>query len=193
MPSLWRVTATWTGGKIGTGFTNLFFTEGVSTAVQASDAARVFINSCYSSGAKLPSGITITWRAAVDVIDDATGTLQSTIPVTKPADIAGTDTTAYAAVAGACVTWRTDGLVAGKRVAGRTFLVPMGGLGLQSDGTIDNNTVSSIHTAAGILISAAPEFVVWHRPASVAAGGGSSHPVSAGVCADKSAYLTSRR
>jgi len=193
MPSLWHVQATWSGGKIGTGYTNMYFSEGVSTAVIASDSVRTFLNSCYSTGGRLPSGITINFRAAVDVIDASTGVLQNTIPVTQPATITGTDTTAYAAVAGACVTWRTDTIAGTRRVRGRTFLVPMGGLGLQTDGTIDNATVTGINTAAGILISAAPEFVVWHRPASVAAGGGSAAPVVAGVCADKTAYLTSRR
>ena len=193
MPSLWHVQATWSGGKIGTGFTNFYFSEGVSTAVQASDAARAFLNSCYTLGGKLPTGITINFRAAVDVIDANNGELQNTIPVTQPASVVGSDNSAHAAVAGACVTWRTDSLVDGKRVRGRTFLVPMGGLGLQSDGTIDNTTVGSINTAAGVLISAAPEFVVWHRPASKAAGGGSAAPVVAGVCVDKTAYLTSRR
>lgn len=193
MANLFRVVANWGGGKIGTGFANFYFTASVSTAVLASDAARAFFNGCYSSGAYLPLGINISFNSTVDTIDAANGELVTSTSVTKPADIVGSDTARYAAVAGACVTWLTDGVEDGKRVRGRTFLVPVAGLGLQNDGTLDSTFVGFCGSAATALIAAAPEFVIWHRPESLAAGGGSSYPVTAAKIADKTAYLTSRR
>lgn len=194
MANLWRVVATWSGGKVGTGYTNMFFTAGVGTAVQASDAARAFMNSAYSSsGSTLPVGITISYPAAVDEIDATNGHLVSTTPVTQPAIITGSDAGVYAAVAGACVTWLTAGVVGGRRVRGRTFLVPMGAAGLQNDGTLSALATSSIPSAAATLISSAPEFAVWRRPSAPGATDGDSFPVVAGRLQDKTAFLSSRR
>lgn len=193
MADLWKVVANWSGGKIGTGFSNMYFTAGIGTAVQASDAARKFFSDAFSIGAMLPTGVTISFNSGVDSIDEATGELVTTTPVTKPADVVGSDSSRYAAVAGGCVTWLTGGVIDGNRVRGRTFLVPCGGGALQSDGTLDSTFVGFVNTAAAALISAAPEFTIWHRPESVAAGGGSGHPVLAFRVADKTAYLTSRR
>ena len=117
----------------------------------------------------------------------------TTLPVTAPLPVTGVDTGVYAAVAGACVTWLTQGVLAGKRVRGRTFLVPMGAGGLQNDGTLSTAEVSAINTAASNLIAAAPEFTIWRRPTSKAAADGSSHPVLAFRVQDKTAFLTSRR
>ena len=191
---LYRVTALWSGGKIGSGFTNMFFTAGISTAQLCADAVRSFLFTCYGAGgAALPAGVTINFQAGVDTLDDDTGQLVTTTPITAPLPITGSDNTAYAAVAGACVTWLTQGVITGKRVRGRTFLVPMGGSGLQSDGTLATQKVTDINTAAQALISAAPEFTIWRRPSSVSAADGSAHPVLAFRVQDKTAYLTSRR
>lgn len=194
MPNLWRVVGHWAGGKIGSGFTNLFFTEGIGTAVQASDAAAAFLRSSYGIGGQfLPTGVTISFTTAVDVIADSTGALLNTVSVTQPADITGGDASAYAAPAGAVVTWKTNGVVGGHRVRGRTFLVPAGGAGLQNDGSLSSNFQSAINGAATALIAATPEFVVWHRPISLTSGGGESHPVTSYSLQDKAAMLTSRR
>ena len=193
MPQIWRVTADWPGGKIGTGYTNMFFNAGVSTAQLASDAVRKFISDSYTSGGYLPTGVNIAFRSVVDVLEEVNGELVSQLAVTAPAAIAGGDPGRYSAVSGACVSWRTGDFVNGHRVRGRTFLVPMGALGLATDGSLDNLTVTNINTAAAGLVAAAPELVIWRRPTSHAASDGSSHIVGTGVCQDKAAYLTSRR
>jgi hypothetical protein len=194
MVNIWRVTADWSGGKIGTGFTNLFFTGGVSTAQASADAARAFFNTAYSTaGGALPTGISIGFRSGVDEIDPANGELVTTLPVTAPATITGADTGVYAAVAGACITWLTQGVLIGKRVRGRTFLVPVGANYLQNDGTLSTLAQTNINNAAAALIAAAPEFCIWRRPKSKVLGGGSSHAVLASRLQDKTAFLTSRR
>jgi len=182
-----------TGGRIGTGFTNFFFSTGAGTAQLAADAMRAFLSSAYSAGGKLPNGCLITFPTVVDTIEATNGQLTSNTPITAPVQITGSDTGPYAAVAGACVTWRTGDFVGGKRVRGRTFLVPMGALGFQNNGTLDDPTVSGISTAASTLVAATPEFVIWRRPSSSAAADGSTHLVAAATISDKAAYLTSRR
>jgi hypothetical protein len=194
MALLWRVKVTWTGGKVGTGFTNLFFTEGVGTAQQAADASRALFTGVYgATGTTLPTGIALTFPTQVDILEPGTGILLDAIPVTAGSPIAGSDATAYAAPAGMCITWRTTGVVNGQRVQGRTFFVPLGGSGLQNDGTPSAVMISAANTSGATLIAAAPEFAVWHRPESVAAGGGASFPVVSLNVRDTAAVLTSRR
>lgn len=194
MPLMWRVVASWTGGQIGQGYTNLFFTEGVGTAQQAIDASRAFLRDAYgASTLGLPLGITITFQAGVDVMEPDNGMLLYTTPVTAPSPILGSGTGNYSAPSGACVTWTTSGVVAGHRVYGRTFLVPMSDGWMDTNGTLGATAVTNISAAAPALISAAPEFCIWHRPPSAAAGGGSTHPVLAFRLQDKVAVLTSRR
>lgn len=193
MAQIWRVTTTWTGGAIGTGFTNMFFSVNAGTAQTAADACRSFFFTALGSGGQLPSGITLTFPAVVDTLEATNGQLTSNTPITPPVVINGADSGAYAAVSGACVTWRTGDFVGGHRVRGRTFLVPLGATGWQNNGTLATSTVSTIATAVTALVAATPEFVVWRRPTSVAAADGSTHIVAAGTVSDKAAFLTSRR
>jgi hypothetical protein len=194
MVNIWRVTATWSGGKIGTGFTNMFFTGGISTPQLCADTVRTFFNTAYSTaGGALPTGISIAFPSGVDELDPANGELVTTLPVTQPASISGSDSGVYAAIAGACITWMTQGVITGKRVRGRTFLVPVGANYLQNDGSLSTLAVSNINTAANALIAAAPEFCIWRRPTSKLAGNGVSHAVLASRLQDKTAFLSSRR
>lgn len=193
MPQLWRITVDWTGGKVGTGFSNLFFSVSASSAQVAADSVRTFFSNSYSVGALLPTGVVLSFRPVVDTIELTNGELTSTTAITTPAPITGSDSGRYAAVAGACVSWRTGDFVAGRRVRGRTFLVPLGSQGLQADGTIDTTALGFIQSAATALITAAPELVVWRRPTSHAAADGSAHIVGAATVSDKTAFLSSRR
>lgn len=194
MALLWRVSAKWSGGQIGSGFTNMFFTEGVSTAQTAADSVRTFFRAVYGfTGAFLPTGITVAFPTLVDVLEPGTGALVTSIPVTNGGNLTGADSTKYAAPAGICVTWRTAGIVNGHRVRGRTFFVPIGGSALDTNGTPLDSFVSTAQTSAASLIADPAELTVWHRPLSLAAGGGSAHPVLASAVSDKVAMLTSRR
>lgn len=194
MALLWRCQARWTGGQIGQGFTNLHFTAGISTAQLAMDATRAFFSTCLGvTGGNLPTGISIAFPAGVEELDDVDGQLVRVIPVTAPANVNGSDAAAYSAVSGGCVTWLTQGVIAGHSVQGRTFLVPLGASGYQTDGTLATIILSQFNSAAAALISAAPEFTIFRRPTTVAAQDGSSHPVLAQRVSDRAAILRSRR
>lgn len=194
MAIIWRVTTRWSGGAIGTGFTNMFFTGGVGTEQAAADATRAFFAGCYGgSGTDLPSGISLTFPSGVDLVEETTGVLTTTTSVTAPSSITGAGSGTYAAPAGACVSWLTGGVIDGRHVRGRTFVVPLLSSGFQSNGTIADALVTNISQAAAALIAAAPELTIWHRPASIAAGGGASFPAVAFRLNDKVAMLTSRR
>jgi hypothetical protein len=84
-------------------------------------------------------------------------------------------------------------VVSGHTVRGRTFLVPIGLSALDTNGTPLDSFISTVATAAAALIADPAEFVVWHRPESLAAGGGLTFPVLAQTVRDRIAMLTSRR
>lgn len=192
--ALWKVVAKWAGGAIGSGFTNFYFFDTTSSAQAAADSCRVFLAAAYgSSQVNLPTGVNISFTAGVDVIDTVTGQLTGTVPVTAPVTISGSGTGPYAAPAGACVTWLTNGVFNGHRLRGRTFLVPMAGSAYDTDGTLSTTAMNSINTAAASFIAAAPDFVIWHRPTPGGGGGGGATVVSASRVADLAAVLTSRR
>lgn len=193
MAQIWRVVVTWSGGKIGTGYTNMFFNTGVSTAQAAADAAREFWRAGTSIGGALPAGVTLAFPAVVDTIEATNGQLTSNTSITAPAAITGADATAYSAVSGACVTWRTGEFVNGRRVRGRTFIVPLGGASYQTDGTLGASFLGTLNTAITALVAAAPEFCVWRRPTGPGAADGSSHVVAAGTVTDQASFLSSRR
>lgn len=193
MALMWRVIARWTGGQIGTGFTNLFFTEGTSTAQLAADSVKTFFSSGTTAGANLAPGITISFPSLVDVMDPETGTLITSVPITAPSPLTSSGSGTYSAPTGSCVTWVTSGVVAGHRVFGRTFIVPLAMSAFQADGTLSAVHISDLSAAAIAFIAAAPELVVWHRPGPALTGGGSTHPVLAARIVDKAAVLTSRR
>lgn len=194
MALLWRVRVGWTGGRIGNGFSNFFFTADVGTAQQANDAVRAFFATAYgAAGTGLPTGVTLTFPTQIDILEPGTGILLDAVPVSTTGPITGIDGGVYAAPAGMCVTWRTTGIVNGQRVRGRTFLVPLGQSMMQADGTPSTTSVNNASSAAAALIAAAPELVVWHRPISVTAGGGEAHPVISANVRDTVAMLTSRR
>jgi hypothetical protein len=155
---------------------------------------RAFFFSSLTGGTTyLPTGVVLSWTGSVDVMESTTGVLLFSVSITPPANVTGSATGAYAAPTGACVSWVTSGVVGGHRVAGRTFLVPLGQVGFENDGTLAPGVLTAVNSAASTLISAPPEFVIWHRPDNFAAGNGSAHPVLASKITDKAAVLTSRR
>lgn len=117
----------------------------------------------------------IVWSFPSEVLelDTSTGVLTEVIPVTPPASVSSTGTGAYAAPAGARWDWGTPAIVAGRRLKGRTFLVPIAGAHYDSVGTLTSGAIGSMTTAGtafiddGIFVSSNP--VVWSRTHGVVA------------------------
>ena len=140
----------------------------------------------------LPTTVSISVAPTFDEIEDTTGVLTDSATAGSPTVIVGDVAGAYSAPSGSCITWLTDGVVNGRRVRGRTFIVPMANIAYEGDGTITEATRAAYELAANDLIdSAGGSMVVWHRP--VAGAGGSSHVVQAARVKDTIAVLRSRR
>jgi hypothetical protein len=141
-----------------------------------------------------------SWHAAFAaehrVVDDVTGELLDLHPT--PESCAGTLTGSdganrYAAgPAGACLSWSTNTINWSRRVRGRTFLVPVGGSAIGTDGTLDTGGLNGMVTHGGILIAQTTSvFGIWSRPRNKL--GGKFAPATAVHVKDQAAVLRSRR
>lgn len=129
------------------------------------DAIRVFFQALI---ALLPNGLTIQVPAVGDTVDDATGTVIGTWGVgTPPAVVTGTSASVYAGQSGAVVHWLTTGLANGKRVRGRTYLVPLSTAAYDTQGSIATAALATIGgAAAALVVTLGGNLKVWHRPSA---------------------------
>ena len=137
-----------------------------------------------------PSNITFTVPNEGNVIDDATGTITSTWSEGTAATFTGGTGGTFSAASGAVINWLTNTFVSGRRLRGKTFLVPLASAAYDTDGTIGSTSLAPLRAAADALV-AGGNIVVWHRP--VGGAGGSSAPAVNAAVPDRVAILTSRR
>ncbi len=186
MASIERLRVHWTGVQGLPGLSSFYFTA-------PTDPEPAIRNFFAALVALLPNGLTLSFDTGGDLIDDGTGAIAGSWTGTAAAAVVGTAATAYAAPVGACVSWHTTAVVAGRRPIGKTFIVPMVSTAFQSDGTLLSTTITTLQNAANALLltSAGINMLVWSRPKSPRVG--SSHPVVTAVVNDKAAVLKSRR
>lgn len=197
MTNIDRIRVQLTGFVGGPGVATFYALNGTTAVPQ--------LRTMWSSlAAKMPSVMAIKVISAGDTIDDVTGDLVGAWSIADAAGVQGVDAAAYPAPAGACIAWLTTTILDGKRVKGRTFLVPLGGGSYQSDGSINPANVTAITNAAAAYVTASVgNAVVWHRPRAARAADGSRPAVTAraggnavitsAFCVDKTMVLTSRR
>jgi len=162
-----RVNVAWQNWPGAPGVTVFYAdTTGMQTTV---DGLRAFFNSC---AALLPSGMTITVPGTGDNIDEATGALVGTWAVgTPPVVVTATGAGAYAGNAGAVVHWLTASVINGRRLRGRTFLVPLIATAYDTSGSIVASALTTLNNAATTLLAGAgTNLKIWHRPDPPAAG-----------------------
>lgn len=188
MANINRVSCAWQGWPGAPGVTQLYLTSGIDQA--AVDAIRAFWQALVTI---LPSGLTIQVPSSGDVLNDVNGTIVDAWSVaTTPAVVTGSGSGAYAGNAGAIIHWLTTDVVNGRRVRGRTFVVPLVGSAYDTSGSIATAVLTTLTTAANGLVAAIdPNFAVWHRPTQFAIG--SSHSISSVRVPDLAISLRSRR
>jgi len=145
-----------------------------------------------AAAANFPLSLAITVPNSGDSIDDATGELTGVWTASGGGTVTGTGTDVCAAGVGACIGWQTGGIINGRKLRGRTFLVPLHNATYDQSGTLSNATLASLGTLANSLQAAGP-LAVWHRPTSATATDGNSYGVVSNRVRDKVAYLSSRR
>ena len=156
MTTLYRQEALWQGLAGLTGFST-FYSTGAANAA----AIRTFFAAIQ---ALIPSPCTIQVSGSGDTIEDSTGTLTGTWSSAVPALVSCTGT-AYAAPAGALVSWTTSTVRRGRILRGRTFIVPLWSGAYTTSGQVAAANVATIQAAATALVSAfAGTLVIWGRP-----------------------------
>lgn len=141
----------------------------------------------------IPPNVTLTIPNAGDTIEDTTGTLVDVWSSTGGGTITGTAaSTGVAAGVGACVGWLTGGIIAGKKLRGRTFIVPIAAGEYEFDGTLNGAEITRLNTFATSLMASGP-LAVWHRPTTPGGSDGNSYGVISYKVRDHVAYLSSRR
>lgn len=141
----------------------------------------------------LPPSVTIQVAGSGNVIEDTTGVLQSVWSGTTPTAVTGTSGAAQSAAGvGACVNWLTGGIVNGRKLRGRTFLVPLSVGSYDDQGTLESATVTRLNSFAAAMMASGP-LAVWHRPTTAGGSDGNSYGVISHTVRDHVAFLGSRR
>lgn len=195
--SVTRVQAIWNGFVGSPGYSNFYF-GGVLDAAGLNAAAlavRNLFNNIGATGADyIPTGTTIAINPTASVFS-LQGELEEEKPITSPpAAAAGSGSGNYAGGAGAVIIWKTGSVVHGRKLNGRTFLVPLTGA-FEANGTLSSTAVTRIGSAAQSLITAMPSFCIQgnNRKKGEPATEGWSANVVAFTVPDRSAFLRSRR
>ena len=192
MASIWQVTWRWTGFTGAPGFTNLFYESTAGTGTEALAAvtkSRLLFNGVTGT---LNSNTHIDPVTDVKLLDDASGDLLNIFTVTGVTGVTGANGGTYVGPAGGVIDWLTTTVNRGKRVQGRTFVVPMSSSVFDNDGTITGTNVTALATAAEAMRTASgPTFGVWSRP--IDGAGGLWGPAISSRVPDLAAVLRSRR
>jgi hypothetical protein len=203
MANVSAVQATWAGGVVGASWGKYWFNELLdATARQAAvDSVRALISSIAT--AYLRTDWSVQVEGKIQNFDLTTGKLTSeTTAPTTPNLLAGgvVNTATYAQGVGARIIWSTGVVINGRKVIGRSFLVPLA----QAVGA-NGQTLPALRTTLAAAITtfvsqpnARP--VVWHKtydrsdPSKPPVyTGGNAVPINGGTVPSAVASLRSRR
>lgn len=197
---LLRAKIAWTIPGAGKSHSVLHFsTNSESAPVQADadDVATKVATFLTSLRNHIPGTISLQRLADVEEINEATGDLIGVFSTTTTAAASGSlpSTEKWAAPVGAVITWTTAGIRNGRRVRGRTFLVPLGSSVFDTDGTIGTTPMNGINSLSAALYAASgtTSLAVWGRPSAPGATDGVAYNVLSHKVPDMAAVLTTRR
>jgi hypothetical protein len=188
-----QITARYSGFQGAPGYIRMKFTGALTTAEANAAAAnwKTFLSSIAVYG---PSGSSITFDTAAQEYTDL-GVQTGEVSITSvPTPINPVSSAAYAGGSGAVINWLTNGFHLGRKVRGRTFLVPLTSSAFEANGTLINGVVTSITAAGATFATSTPQPVIVSiktGPGGVTSGFVS--PIVGASVPDRSAILRSRR
>lgn len=201
MATVCQVKTTWTGLSGGVGLTILHIAtdlNGVPSPTQVQsmvNRVRTFFDAIK---AQIPDEVQLEVSPEVDEFDVASGTLTgSQTAATAPTVVACTGSAVYGAGTGFRVDWTTGKIVRGRRLRGRTFIVPAVSSVYDASGGMSTTVQTSVNTAAAALISGLQtdtnRLSIWARPNAEKGYAGALENVVSGSVANKSAVYRPRR
>lgn len=190
MPTLSRVRVGWTGVPVVGGGVSTFYSSN-SDPSAFNTALRAFF---VTVGAHLATGVVITFEAAGDTIDEATGEINGSWSMTVPNNVVASGSANWAAGVGARVVWATAGITRGRRVKGSTYLVPIGANLYDGTGSISAGALTDMQSAANTLRAAdSGSMRIYTRPNAALGSSGAAHAVTGSTVPDAVTWLRSRR
>lgn len=188
-----RCTAVCTGFTGAPGYTAFHFMGGGGLISDAQQVAARVGTSLQNLKTVLPTGVQIQVRQELEVIEESTGEVTGYRNTTAVPSVLGTATGNFSGPVGAVVNWNTNDLRFGRRIRGRTFVVPLSGSAFFTAGGLNATSQASIKAFADGLMGGDldSELVVWSRP--VAGSGGVAATVTGNRVPPKAAVLRSRR
>lgn len=198
-----RITAQWTGFPGAPGYSNFHFTTdggfwdggllGSEAELAAQGAAERVSAAFQSISGYLPNGATIRIEPEAVVLDSNTGEQLGFASVEADEVDASSTGNDMVGPAGAVVNWRTNDYRFGRRIRGRTFLVPLNVRAYEGDGTLAGAGLTACRNFATGMIEGAggADFGVWSRPRD--GSGGVFATVTSFNVPDMAAVLRSRR
>jgi hypothetical protein len=200
MPNVLRVKAQWTGFTGSPGYSVFHFRDFDSdtpTDAQATAAMARVREWCANVSQFVPAVVSLQVQSDVDVIEDTTGQLVTVLSGTPVLAVTGgaSASAGFATAVGAVITWRTGTVRNGRRVRGRTFIVPLSSAAFETNGTLSSAALTAFNTAATNLRNptGTPDLGVYARPSGPAATDGSWAVVTGHSVPDMGAVLRSRR
>lgn len=184
-----RYVPIWSGFSGAPGFTVMNFV-GTHDPGQAAGVATAIKDFFDDIANRIPDIATITYPGEATVHADD-GTLIGAVAFTAPTPTNCVGLGSYAAPVGARITWETGSIVAGRRIRGRTFLVPLVSSTFDTDGTLTSANQTLIQTAANTFLTTLAvgplPLAVWSQTTSTVS------PVTSAVVPDQATVLRSRR
>lgn len=188
-----RTRLLWEGLSGGLGYSNFYSRVADPGQHDPSLAAQDIANFLNEIRLRIPGDVTWRFETDIPVISDVDGEAQDFLVLpAQPTFTQPGGSGTYAAPTGAVVTWNTGTTIGGRRLRGRTYLVPMVSSTFEGDGTLSASAITTLADAAAHLYSTnTAQHLVWSRPAPGRAG--TSWPIQSHSVADKAAILRSRR
>lgn len=166
-----KVTAKWTGFTGAPGYSNFYFSPndfGEPDPALTNDMFARVDQFCIDILSLLPPAAKLQVQGDLPLIDPVDGKMEGVVSRAAGSVRSGTGSAAaYSAASGAVITWRTAAVIHGRRLRGRTFIVPTVNVAYGLDGTLQATTQTTLTTAANKLFlpHAGYAAVVWSRPA----------------------------
>lgn len=200
MVQVMRVKMRWDGFVGAPGFSVFHFRNLAEEGYTTVDAeAAIDKVDAFAEGLKglIPYNSRLTVQSDVECYDAATGQLQTVLGGTPAAAHVSLATAGmnYSSAAGASITWRSPEVRNGRRIRGRTFLVPLVAATFGGDGIIAANNMTQLNLIATNLRddTGAPDLVIWARPTAPGASDGDLAAINSHSIPAVGAVLRSRR
>jgi hypothetical protein len=197
--SIQRIRVVWGGIATGPGVSTFYAEAG---AVPDLPKLRTALDNLKTA---IAPGVTLQIQNQGDTLDETTGALTGSWSTTASAVITSTATGTFAAPVGGCVNWQTESIHNGRRLRGRTFVVPMASSQFGANGQLLAGAAGALQgLIAGVMLATSPHFVIWGRPVKPkdenghvipgsTGSGGLAGVISGGTVPLKAMVLTSRR